>query len=150
MLQRARYAIVACIALAVLAGGCGSVTVRPGITGHLIAGTAPNGNPIHAYLLMADAGGDILVGKITHTPIEVTQTPTDEEFWQFEARERFYIKGIPSGRLARDYFPVGPQPLCEVIRQRVSRKGTPTEVCTGPHYFKRTGPPAGLSFEDAR
>jgi hypothetical protein len=85
----------------------------------------------------------------------VTQNATDEEFWQFEARVHGDAVGNPYsfGRQPYDFFPVGTRTACEAMREALRRQlgeKTLTEPCIGPHYFKRTGPPADLSFGGGR
>src|SRR5262245_13558862 len=74
-------------------------------------------------------------------PVRITTDPTDEEFWQFEARVQVRAMiGIPYGRMPRDVSIVGPQARCEAIRAAVL-KDTPTEPCKGPFYFHRDTAP---------
>jgi hypothetical protein len=65
----------------------------------------------------------------------VTNDPTDEEFWQFEARIMVRaLIGIPYGRMPQDFNVIGTQARCEAARAEVK---DPTEPCKGPFYFRR-------------
>jgi len=54
--QRARYSVVACIALAVLAGGCNRGTVRPGQRGDLVTLASATGVSTGPILKLNGAG----------------------------------------------------------------------------------------------
>lgn len=67
--------------------------------------------------------------------VTITNNPSDEEFWQFEARVQVRaLVGIPYGRMPQDYNVIGPQEQCEAVRATVR---DPTEPCKGPFYFRR-------------
>jgi hypothetical protein len=102
-MKSGRAAVLILLALSVLVvGGCilainpgwleGSVKVTPGREGYLITGAPLFGNPD-----IYTTGFDIRVPRVIFTgcrpsdtwtcvPIQVTENPSDEEFWQFEAR----------------------------------------------------------------
>jgi len=125
--------------IGLLLGGCGSVNIRRGDEGYLVTGTAPSGKPYVPTVMMT---GCFPTDTIKCTPIVVTENPSDEEFWQFEARVKVRaLIGIPYGRMPQDFAIAGTQQQCEEFRQGVGREGTPTEPCVGPHYFKRLDPP---------
>lgn len=103
----------------------GSIKVTPGRDGYLITG-APLFVGYRSWWELRVV--DIRVPRVIFTgcvpsdtstcvPIRVTENPSDEEFWQFEARVIVRSGfGIPYGRWSADYLIVGPERQCEDIR----------------------------------
>jgi hypothetical protein len=99
----------------------------------------------HSYIYTTPAGKEVLTtlpcGNITdpcnerYRSVTITNNPSDEEFWQFEARivVRANI-GIPYGRRPQDFNVIGTRDDCEALR---STAKVPTEPCKGPFYFRR-------------
>lgn len=126
-----------------------SIKVTPGREGYLVTGPLYYFTESVAGLQRPYKYSDIHTRFIIFTGcfptddhscvlIQVTGNPSDEEFWQFEARVIVRDSyGIPHGRSPTDYFIVGSERQCEEVRALVSAKGTPTELCHGPHYFNR-------------
>jgi hypothetical protein len=118
------------LAMLVLTTGCGTEPTTPGQK---------------SYIYTTDAGKEILTtlacGNTTdpcnerYRSVTITNNPSDQEFWQFEARivVRANI-GIPYGRRPQDFNVIGNQDQCETVRSRVQ---APTESCKGPFYFRR-------------
>ena len=78
--------------------------------------------------------------RAVHTPIVVTESAADEEFWEF-------IYRMPPGTtragdaVDRPFLNLGGRDQCEAMRDMHERNNVRTGPCIGPHYFKRTGPP---------
>ena len=79
----------------------------------------------------------------------ITDNPSDEEAWMFEARLRVISRsGIPYGRAPQDFLVVGTRARCEGIRTALRSKPhpfyaqetPPTDPCQGPYYFRRQRP----------
>jgi hypothetical protein len=112
----------------------------------LLTGCAGTTEVGHGYYVYPNAKGqEVLTGAPCGNSVDpcnesmrsatVTNKPTDEEFWQFEARVKVQSwTGIPYGRMPKDYNVIGPREQCEAVRASVR---APTEPCKGPFYFRR-------------
>jgi len=78
--------------------------------------------------------------------VTITNNPSDEEFWQFEARivVRANI-GIPYGRRPQDFNVIGTRDDCEALR---STAKVPTEPCKGRPRRPHECTPASQRSED--
>jgi len=155
---RARSYIIACIALAELAGGCGGPsnpapvgppdTVRRGQTGKFAdvqpgpPGPLPSpAIPPQVFLNGKSPGAFFQYMGIPLIPMVVTENPADDEFWELEYRIALPAAGGGvSDTLQHDYI-LGARASCETMRDIGQRNGARQGRCLGPHYLKRTGPP---------
>jgi hypothetical protein len=70
--------------------------------------------------------------------VPITIQSTGEEAYRFELRVKVRSGvGIPYGRMPVDVVVAGSRERCEALRQAVGAKGTPTEPCQGPVFFRR-------------
>ncbi len=125
-----RTAVALCVVLGGLVAGCGE-TASSGH--HFYLGSTATGKPIIGFSCIVK--GEYAIGTIPCPRVAVTNSPADEEFWQFEARLKGRaLIGIPYGREPRDFNVIGSQETCEAVRRQAT---DPTEPCKGPFYFKR-------------
>jgi hypothetical protein len=122
------------------------------LLGACVTGTNEKG---HSYYVYKNAKGQEILTPLpcgnavdpcneTMKDAKVTNDPSDEEFWQFEARVMVRaLIGIPYGRMPQDFNVIGTQARCEAVRAGVN---DPTEPCQGPFYFRR----AAASMSDGR